>query len=152
MKRFEFRLESLMTYKAHLEQMARREMADALAEVNRCEHQIQTLEQERRSAVLRLENLVEKGMSAMTFKRHHGFLSALDQMLADEKQSKRVLVKKMEETRTMLNKRTIEKKALERLREKQSKKYTQEILREEQKQVDEIAGIKTAREIINGQA
>lgn len=152
MKRFEFRLESLLAYKAHLEQVARRQMADAVSEVNRCEQQIQTLVQDRRSAALRLEDLVENGMNAVEFKQHHGFLSALERMILDERQNKQVLEKKVEEALTMLKKRTIDKKALERLREKQAKAYTQDMLREEQKELDEIAGIKTAREIINGKA
>jgi len=152
MKRFKFRLESLLKYKGHLEQVARREMADAVAQVNTCEQQIQTLGQDRSLAALRLEAMVEKGMSAMEFKRHHGFLSAVDQMILDEKQRKRTLEKKVEETRAMLKKRTIDKKSLERLREKQAEEYTREMLREEQKELDEIAGIKTAREIIDGPA
>jgi len=152
MKRFEFRLESLLRYKGHLEQTARREMAKAVAEVRRSEREIQSLGQDRSSSALRLESLVEKGMGAVEFKQHHSFLAAMDQMILDEKQHKRVLEKKMDKALAMLKKRTIDKKALERLREKRAKEYTREMLREEQKELDEIAGIKTAREIINGKA
>ncbi len=152
MKRFEFKLESLLRYKGHLEQMARREMANAVAEVDRSGQQIQALGRDRGAAALRLEGLVEKGMSAIEFKQHHSFMAAMDQMILEEKQRKRVLEKKMDKARSLLKKRTIDKKALERLREKQAKAYTREMLREEQKELDEIAGIKTAREIINGQA
>lgn len=146
MKRFQFKLQSLLNYKKHLEEMARQEMARAVADVNACQEQIQSLGQTRKDAGKRLERLVEKGIGAAEFKLHNGFLSIVDQMIIEERQRKVRLEKVLDEKRSMLTKRTIDKKAMERLWERRAQEYTQEMLREEQKALDEVAALKTVRE------
>ena len=150
MKRFQFKLQSLLNYKRHLEQMARQEMAKAVSDVNACRHQIQTLRGDRESAVLKLDSLVEKGVNAREFNLHRGFISTVDRMIRDEQAKKVRLEKVVEKKRSMLKKRTIDKKALERLREKRAEEHTREMLREEQKELDDMSSLKTAREIANG--
>lgn len=151
MKRFEFKLQSLLNYKRHLEEMARQEMARAVADVTACERRIQELEGEKEAAAQNLETLVEKGVDAQAFKMYHGFLGALDQTMAEHRHKKMSLEKILEEKRSALTQRTIDKKAMERLRERRAKEFVREMLREEQKGLDEIAALKTAREMINGQ-
>lgn len=146
MKRFKFRLQSLLNYKNHLEQMARQEMAKAVAEVNDCEQQIQDLTQNRQASAHKLEKRVEDGMESGEFKRYHGFLSAMDQMILEEKNRKFGLEKILEEKRSILTKRTIDKRAMERLREKRAEEYIREMLKEEQKELDEVASLKRVRE------
>jgi flagellar FliJ protein len=150
MKRFVFKLQSLLNYKKHLEQVARQEMAKAVAAVNECEKQIENLKENRASSALKLDALVEKGVDAREFNLYHGFLTAVDRMIIDEKNRKFELEKTLNEKRSVLKKRTIDKKAMERLRERRAEEYTRDMIREEQKELDEIASLKTAREITNG--
>ena len=150
MKRFTFKLEALLNYKRHLEQVARREMAVVAEHVNRTEAKIQTLRQNRHGAVDTLDDMVEKGINATEFKRHHGFIAAVERMIMDERRNKAELEKRLNEKRIALRQRTIEKKAIERLKEKQAEAYLKEMLREEQKGLDEISAIKTAREAMDG--
>ncbi len=147
MKRFQFRLQALLNYKKHLEEMARQEMAKAVARVNICEERIQALVKERRDAADSLEKRVEKGMESGEFKRYHGFIAAMDQMLVAQKKTKQRLEKELSEKRSMLAKRTIDKRAMERLREKRAEEYTKEMLQEEQKALDEVASLKRVREL-----
>jgi len=147
MKRFQFRLQALLNYKQHLERMARQEMAKALARVNACETQIQTLVKDRRDAATTLEKRVEKGMGSDEFKQYHGFMDVMDQMLVAEKKTKARLEKELAEKRSMLKNRTIEKRAMERLREKRADEYTRQMLKEEQKALDEMVSLKWAREL-----
>jgi len=147
MKRFEFKLQSLLNYKKHLEQMARQEMAKAVADVNACETQILKLHETKKNAAQRLEQLVEKGVGSGEFKLHNGFLTILGQMIIEENRRKQQLEKILDEKRSMLTKRTIDKKAMERLREKRAQEYTREMLSEEQKALDEVASLKTVREL-----
>ena len=150
MKRFVFKLQSLLNYKKHLEQMAKQEVAAAAAEVNACERQIENLKENRAASVLKLDDLVEKGVEAREFNLYHGFLTAMDRMIIDEQNRKHELEKILDEKRSVLKKRTIDKKAMERLRERRAEEYTRDMIREEQKELDEIAALKTAREITNG--
>lgn len=149
MKRFQFRLQALLNYKKHLEEMARQEMAKAVAQVNECEQQIQTLIRDRKEAALTLEKRVAEGMSSGEFKRYHGFLQVLDQMVVEQKKQKFRLEKALEEKRSILTKRTIDKRAMERLKEKRAEEYVREMLKEEQKVLDEVASLKRVRELAN---
>ncbi|WP_020587774.1 flagellar export protein FliJ [Desulfobacter curvatus] len=149
MKKFRFRLESLLKYKRHLEQVAKQEMAQAVANVLACEQRITGLQNDRISATEQLDTLVEKGMGAGQFNRYRQFITAIDQTIILERNKKIELEKILDEKRNALKQRTIDKKSLERLREKQDREYTHEMLREEQKGLDEIASLKTAREVNN---
>lgn len=149
MKKFQFRLQSLLKYKRHLEQVAKQTMAQAVADVLACEQHIEGLQNDRITATDQLDALVEKGMGAGQFNRYRQFITAIDQMIMLERTRKSELEKILDDKREALKQRTIEKKALERLREKQTREYTHKMLREEQKNLDEIASLRTAREVNN---
>lgn len=149
MKKFQFRLQSLLKYKRHLEQVAKQEMAKAVADVLNCEQRITGLQKDRISAADQLESQVEKGMEAGQFNRYRQFITARDEMIILERNKKTELEKILGDKRDALKQRTIDKKSLERLREKQAREYTHEMIREEQKSLDEITSLKTAREVNN---
>ena len=149
MKKFQFRLQSLLKYKRHLEQVAKQEMAKAVADVLTCEQRITELQKDKISATDQLESQVEKGMEAGRFNRYTEFITALDQTIILERNKKIELEKILSDKRDALKQRTIDKKSLERLREKQAREYTHEMIREEQKGLDEIASLKTAGEMNN---
>lgn len=149
MKKFQFRLQSLLKYKRHLEQVAKQEMAKAVADILTCEQRITGLQKDRISATEQLDSQVEKGMGAGRFNRYREFITALDQSIILERNKKNELEKILDDKREALKQRTIDKKSLERLREKQAREYTHEMIREEQKSLDEIASLKTAREVNN---
>ena len=149
MKKFQFRLQSLLKYKHHLEQVAKQAMAQAVSDVLACEQRIIELQNNRISATDQLESMVEKGIVAGQFNRYRQFIIALDQMIVLERNRKNELEKILEEKRVALKQRTIDKKSLERLREKQTREYTHEMIREEQKILDETTSLRTAREVNN---
>ena len=149
MKKFQFRLQSLLRYKRHLEQVAKQEMARAVADVLACEQRIIQLQNEKISATDQIDTLVEKGIGAGQFNRYRQFITGTDQTIILERNKKNELEKILDKKRQALQQKTIDKKSLERLREKQEREYTHEMLREEQKSLDEIASLKTAREVNN---
>ena len=149
MKKFQFRLQSLLKYKRHLEQVAKQEMAQAVADVLACEQRMTQFQKDRISAMDQLDSLVEKGMGAGQFTRYRQFITGTDQMISLERKKKNELEKILDEKRDALKQRTIDKKSLERLREKQDREYIHEMIREEQKSLDEMTSLKTAREVNN---
>lgn len=146
MKRFEFNLQSLLNYRKHLEQMAQQAMAGAIKDVAACETRILSFQTTHGQGAQTLEQLVEKGVGSSEFKLHHAYLGALAGMIGEETQQKTKLNKILSEKRLALKKSSIDKKALDRLREKRAKEYTQELVLAEQKELDEISSLKTARE------
>ncbi len=149
MKKFQFRLQPLLNYRRHLEQLAKQEMAKVVADIAACEQRIQGLLDDGREAAQKLDRLVEKGMEAGSFNSYRNFITSVEYTVSQERALKAGLEKTLEEKREALKKRTIEKKALERLREKQADAYTQEMIREEQKGLDEMASVRKAREVNN---
>ncbi|MCP3941214.1 MAG: flagellar export protein FliJ [Desulfobacteraceae bacterium] len=149
MKRFEFKLQALLNFRKHLERVAQQDMAKTVMELAACEKQIDSLQTTHVQSALRLEKIVEKGVVAEEFAQHQGYLRALVDMTAQEKHRKIQLGKVLGQKRLALKKRTIDKKAMERLRESQAKEYNHKLLAAEQKELDEISSLKKAREIAN---
>ena len=149
MKRFEFKLQALLNFRKHLERIAQQDLAKTVMAVTDCENQISSLQTTHGQSAKRLELIVEKGVTAQDFKQHHAYLGDVTRMIAGEKQRKMQLEKVLIKKRIELKKRSIDKKAMERLREKQAKEYNQELLTAEQKELDEISSLKKAREISN---
>lgn len=149
MKRFEFNLQSLLNYRKHLEEMAQQAMARAVKDVAACETRIQSFQATHGQGAQRLEQLVEKGIGSSEFKLHHAYLGAVTSMIGEEREQKTRLDQILSEKRLFLKKSSIAKKALERLREKRAKEYTLELVLSEQKELDEISSLKTARERFN---
>lgn len=147
MKRFSFRLQSLLDYKGYLERTAQQETAKARMDIVDCDKQIARLKQKLAVSGKQMDNKITKGICAREFKQHQDFLSAMQTGMQEEKNRKHHLEKIWEEKQILLKKRSIEKKSMDHLREKQAREYGQKMLKTEQKELDEISTLKTARGI-----
>ena len=149
MKRFEFKLQPLLNYRKYLERVARQNTARASMDVENCEKQIIYLKQTYDQKAEKIEDLVAGGVSASEFRLHHQYLEAVERSMEDEKSRKIKLKKILQEKLLELKKRSVDKKAMELYREKMKDEYTREILKIEQKELDEISSLKTARKLSN---
>ncbi|MCG8565808.1 MAG: flagellar export protein FliJ [Desulfobacterales bacterium] len=149
MKKFEFKLESLLNYRRHRELIARQDVSQAVMDLMACEARIQDLEQQRDHGVGVLEEKISQGLNATLFNQYSDYLNGLAYLIQREKDQHRHYENILEEKRKILKKRSIDKKAMERLRDKRKQEYTKAILAEEQKELDEISSLKTARELSN---
>ena len=147
MKRFAFRLQHLLNYKGYQERLSQQETAKARLDIVDCDRQIDALKQQLILSAKQMEGKVRDGISAREFKQHQSFLAAVETGIADEKNRKKLLEKIWQEKQALLKKRSVEKKSMEHLREKQARVYDQKVLKSEQKELDEISTLKTARGI-----
>jgi len=145
MKRFKFKLQPLLNYRQYLERLAQQNTARAHMDVGLCEKQIAHLKQTYDQNAEKIEMIVTKGVSAFKFRQYHQYLDSVGTGIEDEKSRKidlqRILQKKLLE----LKKKSVDKKAMELYREKLKAKYDQEVIKNEQKELDEISSLKTAR-------
>ncbi len=145
MKKFQFKLNPLLNYRKYLERLAQQDTAKAHLDVKNCEALIQALKQDRIQQADTIEKILQKGTSATQFKLFHDYLDAVENQIEDEngrkKQLKDVLKKKVE----ILKKKTVDKKVMETYRERQQIKYNDQLRQTEQKELDEISSLKTAR-------
>ncbi len=145
MKRFEFKLQPLLNYRLYLERIAQQNTARAHMDVRVCEKQITHLKHTYDQNADKAEDIVAKGVSAPEFRRYHHYLESVKSGIKDEKLRKIALEKILKEKLLELKKKSVDKKAMELYREKLKNRYTQEVIKIEQKELDEISSLKTAR-------
>ncbi len=149
MKRFEFKLQPLLKYREYLERLAQQKTAKAHLDVKNCEEQIVHLRQNWDQNAETMDGIVGNGVSAVEFRRYHNYLESLENNIEDEKQRKIQLKDKLKKKLLELKKKSVDKKVMELYREKLRTEYNQELVKIEQKELDEISSLKTARKLSN---
>jgi flagellar FliJ protein len=147
MKRFTFRLESLLKYRKYMELLAQQETAKAYKDVKASGMRIQDLKAVLLQGSEVLDQAAAKGISAVEFKSHADFLDGVADDRAREIIRKARLEIVLGEKQAALTQKSVDKKVLERLKARKKSEYMGEFLRSEQNASDEISSLKKAREI-----
>ena len=147
MKRFQFKLEPLLSYRKYQERLAQQETARAQMDVKACETAIERLKQTHIRQAGDIEDGLKKGLPSSQFKRYYEYLEVVENQIADEKQKKNHLETVLKEKLDILKKKSVDKKAMELYRERHQARYQFQVLQTEQKELDEISSLKTARKL-----
>ncbi len=150
MKRFRFSLQAVLNYRTYLEQLAREETAKANLAVVQSKERLDQFSWDLSRSANQMEQAVERGISAGAFRQHYLHLQGIEADIEYESRNQQILTKQLEEKRKDLTRKLMDKKVMERLQEKQKERFIRESLLAEQKQLDEVASLKTARETNNG--
>jgi len=145
MKKFKFKLEPLLKYRKYLERIAQQKTAKAHMDVKQCEQEITHLEQTWGHQVDKMEIAAKKGVSASQFQQYYQYQVAVENSIVHEKTRKIELDKTLREKLLKLKKKSVDKRAMEIYQDKLKAQYTQEMIQIEQKELDEISTLKTAR-------
>lgn len=139
MPKFKFRLQTSLDLAVRYEQIAREELLQRIkerdvlaAELERITGQIAGLENEIRYSMTGSESLARIQLL-------RNFLPVLQEQREETASFLAAAAEKVEQARQVLVERMKETKTLNRLREKEWQAYCQELLKEEQKQIDEVA-------------
>lgn len=149
MKKFQFKLQPLLNYRDYLERVAKQRTAAARRDVVLCEKQIADLKNLYESNVSEIEKELQQGISAESFQNYWNYLNSVNFAIEQEKQRKIKLARILKEKLQELKKKRIDKKAMELYRERLKTQYIQEIFAVEQKALDDISSLKTARKVID---
>ncbi len=145
MKKFKFKLEPLLKYRKYLERIAQQKTAKAHMDVKQCEQEITHLEQTWDHQADKMEIAAKKGVSASQFQQYYQYQVAVENSIVQEKTRKIELDKTLREKLLKLKKKSVDKRAMEIYQDKLKAQYTQEMIQIEQKELDEISTLKTAR-------
>ena len=145
MKKFKFKLEPLFTYRKYQERVAQQKTAKAQLDVKNCEKEISRLEQTWDDQADAMDAAARDGIPASRFQQHYGYLTAVESGIAVEKMRRQELSRILNEKLLELKKKSVDKRAMEVYRDKMKTHYTREMIHEEQKELDEISTLKTAR-------
>ncbi|WP_027358025.1 flagellar export protein FliJ [Desulforegula conservatrix] len=146
MKKFRFSLEPLLKYRTFMEQKAKQELAEALKNLSDCEEQIKKLENDKINAMVEMDREMAKGISSDQYRLHTSFIDSLDAMILSEEDRRIRLMKVVREKQQALAKRSVDKKAIENLKQKKRTEYLEEMASSQQKIADEIIMVRKARE------
>lgn len=144
MKRFRFRLQSLLRLRSQVERGARRELAAAMAAVHGFDQQIEAAQlglsdcadqAARPDAVGKLARSLESGL-----RRHR--LRLQQQRKQAEQRLERVRVDYTEKAREL--------KTLQNLHDKEKEGWRQDVLRQEQAELDELAMLTRGAQVARG--
>jgi flagellar FliJ protein len=147
MKRFNFRLSSLLDFREYLERLARKETAMAYKDVKKSQKAIEELKERYIRTAEELDNKVFKGIKADQLQLYNKYLDMVDYSIVEEKQRRKEFKRKLDEKIAELTKKSVDKKVIERLKEKKEIEYMEEFRKFEQETIDEVVSIKKAREL-----
>jgi flagellar export protein FliJ len=120
-------------------------VAKARSDVLSCEESIEKARAARAEMVGSLEADLGKGMDAARFMQVRNYLSGLESFEASEEKRRIGLLKVLTRRQEELARKSIEKKAIERLKERQKEEYYAAMLKEEQKNMDDTMILRQAR-------
>ncbi|WP_461833006.1 flagellar export protein FliJ [Desulfothermus sp.] len=139
MAKFQFRLQRILDYREQIEEQAKMRLAKILSLISQKKEQINQYEQELEqiSKVISMGNLSEH--SLWLYKESEkNILLSIDQLKKELKD----LSQKAEILRQDLILKTIERKKLEKLKQKDHERFIYEEQKREQKEIDEISTLR----------
>lgn len=142
MRRFVFSLQKVLDYRQRLEEQAIRAFAEAQAELAHQQHRLRHLLDWRQECLNRSERRHRLAVALLDIEQT--FLSALEEQIQLQRQRVAEAQHQVEVRRQQLIEAQRERKTLERLKEKQYEQWRLELLRWEQKQIDDLASMRAA--------
>lgn len=135
MKRFQFRLQPVLRYREWLEEEAKKALGREIGALAQLEAELRRLEAEHGSL---LQERATGSLSALEHLRYIQYAAHLQ----ERKLAQKVLIaeqqKRIEAAREALRLTVLERKKMERLRERRQAEYHKEVLRADGKVLDEV--------------
>lgn len=138
MKKFQFSLKAVLSYREHLEQIAKQELAEVIAEINHVNAFIEEIREASVMARDELQERSEKGISANEMNMYMDYLAGMEQQTLEAKDYLQKLHKLEDKKRFMLAKKSVEKKVIVNLKDRRKKEYVSEMEKLLQQQSDEM--------------
>jgi len=148
MKRFQFRLEPLLSYREHLLGQAQQEVARIRADVLACDERIALLEKDSAVTNQELDKEVSTGIDVKRYQHYTKYLEGIESNLGAENLSRKQMVKLFEEKQKHLRQRSIDKKVLENLKNRRRDDYYKDLIQRLHKETDDIVIVRQARGMV----
>ena len=145
MKRFQFRLESLLRYREYLEKQAKQEVANVRSDILRCEERITRYEKDHAETTQELEEEVATGIDSKRYKHYTGYIESIESNIQAETIQQDELRTLLSEKQKQLAQRSVDRKVLEKLKDRRREEYYQETLKTFQKETDDMIVTRKAR-------
>lgn len=145
MKRFQFRLKSLLHYREFREQQARQAVSNARRALRDCEADMARLQGRLDDARAACDREAAAGLSAARFLQFARFVAWIETRREAAQARRETLLKELSACQTRLADTAVQRRSVENLKERRESEYDQDMAKELQKQTDEIALMHRAR-------
>lgn len=142
MKGFKFRLQSILGIKEKLEQQAKIILSEENAKLNQEQLKLQNLFKDKKNILQKMKDSFTGTIDIISFDAYRNYSLKVDDMIKEQKVviEKQLIV--VTEAREKLATIVKERKALEKLKEKEIEVYNREMQLAEDKQIDELVTYK----------
>ncbi len=142
MKRFSFKLESVLKYREHQERKARIDLSDARNAWLETRNAVEGLVEKKEKLIAQLRQDAMEGMEASWYMTCRNYVRQLDDELQLAKNKLEKQNRIVEERRESLNKQYMKKESLGTLKSLHAQTHQKWVELEEQKQLDEMVLMK----------
>lgn len=145
MKRFKFRLQTLLDQRKAREDQLLQELGELRREEAAEVERLHMLEVRLKRTIDEIEHAIERSAKAAEMFRLDEFAKATRDDIRFQELTIEAVRERVEKKRLQVVKAMQDRQVLEALRDKQEREYTLAAAREEQKQLDEMAAVRYAR-------
>lgn len=138
MAKFKFRLEQLLNIKIQKEDLIKIKLATELKRLDIENEKLNLLVEENQKQISNYKTLLSCGTPISKIKEYNSYIFKLERKIEAQKLNINVIVKNVDKIRSELIKMSQERKMLEKLKINKLVAFEKEMLKEEQKMVDEI--------------
>lgn len=139
MKKFNFRLQSILDLKEQEEESIKKELANLMQQRQKVEDEINSIINDKKQIQKKLEESEERAINLINALESRKYLNYLQDMVEDLTLKLEYWDEEISKCRKKLLAKTKEKKALAKLKERKYEEYWKRFLAEEQKLNDELA-------------
>ena len=144
---FNFRLQSLLNYRIHLEEKITSEFANTKRQLNAEEAILKRLESERSNLVQKLNKIGDSELYLPDILSYYSYIKYINFKKRYQNEIIFRIRYELEKKRSELIDAIKKRKILELLREKEFKKYTTELITKEQKELDDLSSSRYTRKM-----
>ena len=138
MHKFRFKLEGVLSVKMRLEEQAKAAFASAMQTLNACEHKRDEAAARVRAYEQKLEELVNGILNITEITVCKDAIRIVREDLVEKENAVKRAQNRVEMCRKNLSNAIMERKTIEKLKEKEFEEYIKEYNDEERKQIDEL--------------
>jgi len=147
MKKFKFRLDPLLRYRSFQEHQKKLAVAAARYEVMACEAAIENTVLLARTTSETLDSAMANGMDATRFEWFKHYLEGLSSSRGAAEARRIELMKTLTQRQLELTEKSVARKVVENLKARKKEDYYREALKTEQKVLDDMVILRSARKI-----
>ncbi len=139
MKKFRFSLQPLLEHKERLEELARKDYLEITDRLRKEEERLRVYVDIYKRLSENLDTMKKEGREVSELRFQYRYLNNIKEFIETQRKTIVELKRAVEERKTELTNAAIDRKVVEKTKEKKREEYESELKREEQKLIDEVA-------------